>query len=64
MSKFRVKISCIGEMKQNINIRLLSLTVNNNVISRLFYIFGCIFLIPRAGKRRGTPFDVFHTELH
>ena len=64
MSKFRVKISCIGEMKQNINIRLLSLTLNNNVISRLLFIFGGIFLIPRAGKRRGTPFDVFHRELH
>ena len=49
MSEFSVKTSCIGEMKQNINVRLSSLTVN--VTSRLLYIFGYIFFIPRTGKR-------------
>ena len=39
MCEFSVKTSCIGEMKQNINVRLLSLTVNNNETSRLLYIF-------------------------
>ena len=53
MCEFSVKTSCIGEMKQNINVRLLSLTVNNNETSRLLYIFGYIFLIPRTGKRGG-----------
>lgn len=62
MSEFSVKTSCIGEMKQNINVRLSSLTVN--VTSRLLYIFGYIFLVyTKNRKKGGTPFGVVHTEL-
>ena len=60
ISEFNLKISRIRDMKQNINVRLLLLTANNSsVISRLLYIFGFIFLIPRIGKRGERPLMCF-----